>query len=138
MQSQLLAGGIKKKPPISKGKHACTYPGCNRKFHRPGALQNHVDFHNGNFKNVCDYVDENGVKCTYKCDQAGNMNKHKATHNVEDQHKSEHAGCNRSFVKLYRLREHIDFEHLKEYKNCEAKFEHAGDLNRHKDSKHND
>jgi hypothetical protein len=142
-------GSIKKKQRIRKAKYACKYPGCNRKCRSPGELQNHTDAHNGKYKNVCDYVDENGIKCTYQCVEVGRMNYHKKRHNIEEQHKCEHAGCNRSFVAPCRLREHIDFIHLLVYNfvcgcfnangdKCEDKFETASQLSRHKKLQHSD
>jgi hypothetical protein len=71
-------GGAKKKKKLAVQKCKCLVDGCNKSYHYPGELQEHVDFkHNKIYHNVCDHIDEKGVKCGKKCEQRGALKSHK-------------------------------------------------------------
>ena len=65
-----------------KRPHACTYEGCDRKFHSSSDRQHHVDFaHLGIYHFVCGHIDENGGEtCVYKTAMADSLRKHKLVH----------------------------------------------------------
>jgi len=113
---------------------------CTKLFFSPSQLQNHVDFVNGIFHNVCDYVDESGEKCGYKCEEGSALTSHKKTHDPEL--KIPCACCTRRFNSPGKLQSHMDyvagiFHHICDHadKNggkCEMTFEESGALARHK------
>jgi hypothetical protein len=92
---------IKKKRILPK--LPCTRAGCcNRTFPTQKTLQDHVDFKNGTFHNVCDYV-----KCVYMCETASHLVTHKKTHDLEL--KIPCGCCVRLFTSPSALQKHEDF-----------------------------
>ena len=59
-------------------KHACEYTNCDKTYRHSSQLQDHVNYvHLKIYNYVCDRVDENGIKCEYKCEQAIQLKVHK-------------------------------------------------------------
>jgi hypothetical protein len=84
------------KPAVVK-KCKCLVDGCNKSYLYPNDLQHHVDFiHNKIFHNVCDHIDEKGVKCGYKCQERGDLEKHKR-HKHSDVCDYKCTGCSSTF-----------------------------------------
>ncbi|KAJ1464426.1 hypothetical protein T484DRAFT_1758099, partial [Baffinella frigidus] len=74
-------GGDAKKKKPNVQKCICNWPDCIVSRRRPGELQEHIDFvHEKIFHNVCDHIDEEGVKCGYPCETRGNLEQHKRRH----------------------------------------------------------
>ena len=113
---------------------------CTKLFCSSSQLQNHVEFVNGIFHNVCDYVDETGGKCGYTCERSSDLNKHKKTHNPGL--KIPCGCCTRRFYTQSCLQNHMDFvngifHNVCDYVNesgetCGKTCEEAGHLATHK------
>ena len=113
---------------------------CTRRFNNQRSLQNHVDFVNGIFHNVCDYVDETGEKCGKTVETVADLKVHEKKHNPDL--KIPCACCIRRFYNQHELQSHVDyvagiFNHIcdhvdKDGEKCEMTFENASNLARHK------
>ncbi|KAJ1463849.1 hypothetical protein T484DRAFT_1758531, partial [Baffinella frigidus] len=139
--------------PVATRKCKCLVDGCSKSFNRPDWLQRHVDYiHNKIYHNVCNHINEKGVKCVYKSEHPCHLERHK-----RDQHSDvavhkftcQVDGCNKSHRSPGELKQHVDYEHLKIYHNvcnhinekghkCAKKFERPGDLERHTRHNHSD
>jgi hypothetical protein len=66
--------------PVAARKCKCLVDGCNRSFNYPGELEQHVDYHNGIYHNVCDHINEKGFKCGKKFEKPFDLERHKNAH----------------------------------------------------------
>ena len=112
---------------------------CTKLFIAPSQLQNHVDFVNGIFHNVCDYVNESGETCGKTFEEAGHLATHKKVHNPGL--KIPCGCCTRRFYTQSKLQLHVDyvagiFHNVCEYvdkngETCGKTFEEAKNLADH-------
>ncbi|KAJ1466318.1 hypothetical protein T484DRAFT_1862019 [Baffinella frigidus] len=143
-------GDAKKKKKLAVKKCKCLVDGCNQSRRKPGQLQQHVDWeHNEIYHNVCDHIDEKGVKCGYKCERPGQLKEHKLYKHSDVQCKCLVDGCNKSYRRPDVLQHHVDFVHKEIFHNvcghidekgvkCGYKCEQRGSLKTHKRYKHSD
>ncbi|KAJ1465425.1 hypothetical protein T484DRAFT_1864837 [Baffinella frigidus] len=97
--------------PVAARKFKCSVDGCNVSRQSPAKLQEHVDFiHNKIYRDVCDHINEKGVKCGYKCETRGNLDGHKLyKHSDVRGHKC--TVCSKAFKKAQHLDDHYAAKH---------------------------
>ncbi|KAJ1465998.1 hypothetical protein T484DRAFT_1862887 [Baffinella frigidus] len=132
--------------PVAVHKFTCLVDGCNKSYDRLDRLQRHVDYiHNKIYRNVCDHINEKGVKCVFKCEQPGNLERHKRQMH-SDVRGHQCTDCTMAFKEADHLKVHCVAKHSAdndpartEYKcgmcNHEG-FVTSGELKRHCLRKH--
>ncbi|KAJ1464836.1 hypothetical protein T484DRAFT_1867505, partial [Baffinella frigidus] len=125
-------------PPDHPAKCKCPYD-CDESYRRPGELQAHVDFvHEKIYRNVCNHIYENGVKCVYKCERPSNLERHKRE--MHSDCDVECTDCTATFKKKSDLDRHWVTQHSPpdhpartkcKCEECPAGFPTSEDLKQH-------
>jgi len=103
-------------------KHACEYTNCDKTYSKKCELQYHQNFkHLKIYNNICDRVDDNGIKCDFKCEEASTLKKHKnGKHDKIKEHKC--SDCESFFINADKSRKHWNRWHSNSDDPCRTKY----------------
>ncbi|KAG7397050.1 hypothetical protein PHYBOEH_001328 [Phytophthora boehmeriae] len=118
--------------------HACTHPGCTRRFNRKYTLAEHVKTHTGERPHVCPVR-----TCGKRFSTSGNLSRHKRLHGYIEPLKCPVDGCICTFPSNNKLEKHMKFHYGGAVKvcvvpGCGKTFSTTGNLNRHLKHQHPD
>ncbi|KAF1789629.1 Zinc finger, C2H2-like [Phytophthora cactorum] len=127
--------GVKRSRPAI---HACTEPGCTRRFNRKYTLAEHIKTHTGERPHVCPVR-----TCGKRFSTSGNLSRHKRLHGYIEPLKCPVQGCICTFPSNNKLEKHMKFHYGSAVKaclvpGCGKTFSTTGNLNRHLKHQHPD
>ncbi|KAG6968229.1 hypothetical protein JG688_00005914 [Phytophthora aleatoria] len=135
LSHSVKSSGVKRSRPAI---HACTEPGCTRRFNRKYTLAEHIKTHTGERPHVCPVR-----TCGKRFSTSGNLSRHKRLHGYIEPLKCPVHGCICTFPSNNKLEKHMKFHYGSAVKaclvpGCGKTFSTTGNLNRHLKHQHPD